>query len=262
MDKKYQNFDFPVIRVVFIVASFLLAVLDMLFLYGALGRLTAGILGSSDQAGIFMITAFVLATVANFTALMWGYENGKRMTRGALNKHSIGFFIGWCAIGLGYFAIRAIDLKNTIASTLGSGLGIEEANIPGHIIVMGILAVSYIGTGTLIQSSAREIFDARLSALRKAKKKFERANEDLADSYADLKESIGILKNYDINYRTLDVQYRKCYMSMIRTENATMSVIVSNMLAKHNDMNPKLANDILKEVIDARDDKWEYGGKK
>ena len=175
------------------------------------------------------------------------------MSKKSINKHTFGLFLAWAALGVGYFIIRLIDLGQSLEAAKVTG---EEVNIAGHAIVMGFLAVSYVGTGTLIQSSARIIFDAELSALRNTKKKFERANEDLADSYADIKESIGILKGYNINYKTLDVQRRKCITSMIRTENATMSVIVGRMLAKHSDMNPKLANDILNEVIEERDDKW------
>ena len=248
MDNEYKDYEFPVQNVITIIVCFALAVLDMMFLYKALQRVAGTILGSTDQAGIFMIVAFIIATVANYTAFEWGRQNGKRMAKKTINKYSLGSFAAWAAIGISYFAIRIIDLIKSIEN--------GETNIVGHIVVMGILAISYIGTGALIQSSERGIFDAELSAIRKAKKRFEKANEDLADSYADLKESIGILKSYDINYKTLDVQYRKCLTSMIRTENATMSVIVGRMLAKHGDINPKLADEILKEVIDARNDKW------
>lgn len=249
MDKKYQSFDFPVGRVVIIVVSFLLAVFDMFFLYKALKNTVGTILGDSTQSMTFMLVALILATIANFTALMWGIENGRRMQKRSINKHSIGYFLGWFAIGVGYLVIRIVDLRRSMES--GDGV-----NISGSLISMGLLVISYIGTGTLIQASAREIFDAELSTLRKAKKKFERANEDLADSYADIKESIGVLKSYEINYRTLNVQYKKCLTSMIRTENAAMSVIVGRMLAKHNDMNPKLADEVLKSVINERNDKW------
>lgn len=247
MDKEYKNFDFPVMKVLFIVFSFALAILDMIFLYRAL----AHILGDkeSEHSVLYMGVAFLLATAANFIAFTWGQKNGENMAEKAINKHSIGFFAAWVAIGLGYTAIRIIDLIMSIKSGDGS-------DTYGNLITMGLLIVSYVGTGTLIQASAREICDAELSALRKAKKKFERANEDLADGYADIKESIGVLKSYDINYKTLDVQYRKCLTSMIRTENATMSVIVGRMLAKHGEVNPKLANDILKEVIEERNGKW------
>ena len=253
MDKKYKNFEFPTGRAIIIVVSFLLAVYDMFFLYKALKNVVGTILGDSTQSMIFMVVALLLASIANTCALLWGIENGKHMQKRSINKYSIGCFLGWFAIGVGYLVIRLFDLRETISIAATNG---SEANIAGSLISIGLLAVSYIGTGTLIQASAREIFDAELSALRKAKKRFERANEDLADSYADIKESIGVLKSYDINYKTLNVQYKKCLTSMIRTENATMSVIVGRMLARHGDVNPKLADDILKSVIKDRDEKW------
>ena len=72
MDKKYRSFEFPVLRAVFVVVSFMLAILDMLFLYKALQRIVGSIIGNTDQAGLFMIVAFIIATVANVTALLWG----------------------------------------------------------------------------------------------------------------------------------------------------------------------------------------------
>ena len=133
-----KNTDFPTYRVVYIVVSFLLGLLDMELLYVAIHQLL------SLDNGMSMVVALILATAANFMALTWGIGNGKRLEEKTINKRSLGEFVGWVAIGVIYTIIRVVNLTNKI--------GTDNFNLIGDIIQMAILAVSYIGTGTLIGS--------------------------------------------------------------------------------------------------------------
>lgn len=239
MEKDHiKNPDFPIIRVVFIIASFSLAILDMMLLYRILPNIFTAI--EEYQA---MLIAFLLATVANFTALTWGWNNGRRLEKRAVNKRSLGEIFFWIAIGAAYAAIRVMDLLNKMEAN-------PEYDVMGDIVQMVILAISYIGTGVLIQSSAREIWDADCVAFRKAKKKFDILHNDIADASADLHESIGILKKYDSNYATLDKQKAEIETAIHKSEEAVMSDIVAVTLKKYPMISPAAANQVKEQVLE------------
>jgi hypothetical protein len=229
--------DFPVHRVVFIVVSFLLGLLDMTLLYRAFHDLT------QLNNGMSMIISFIIATIANFTALTWGWENGRHLAKRTINKRTVGEFIIWLAIGIMYAVIRAINIINK--------LGNPELNWMGETIQIVILAISYIGTGVLIQSSAREIWDAECVAFRKARKKFNRLHEDVADASADLHEDIGILKKYNMNYSALEHQKNKIEFAIRKSEKAVMADIVSMTCAKNPMISPVQANKVMEQVLDS-----------
>lgn len=231
-----KNTDFPTYRVIYIVVSFLLGILDMGLLYISIHQLT------SLSNGMSMIVALILATAANFMALTWGMGNGKRLEEKAINKRSLGEFMGWVTIGIIYTVIRVVNLMNKI--------GTDDFNLVGDIIQMAILAVSYIGTGTLIQSSAREIFDADTSNFRRTKRKFEQAHEDIADADADLREAIGIMTKYNLNYKSLEKQRDKISNSIYKSEKAVMANLVGIMCSENQDISPAMANKVMEEVIE------------
>lgn len=231
-----KNTDFPTYRVVYIVVSFLLGLLDMELLYVAIHQLT------SLNNGMSMVVALILATAANFMALTWGMGNGKRLEEKSINKRSLGEFLGWVTIGLIYTTIRVVNLINKI--------GTDDFNLIGDIIQMAILAVSYIGTGTLIQASACEIFDADTSNFRRTKRKFEQAHEDIADADADLREAIGIMMKYDLNYKSLDKQRDKISNSIYKSEKAVMANLVGIMCSENQEISPSMANKVMEEVIE------------
>ena len=231
-----KNTDFPTYRVVYIVVSFLLGLLDMELLYVAIHQLL------SLDNGMSMVVALILATAANFMALTWGIGNGKRLEEKTINKRSLGEFLGWVAIGAIYTIIRVVNLTNKI--------GTDNFNLIVDIIQMAILAVSYIGTGTLIQASAREIFDADTSNFRRTKRKFEQIHEDIADADADLREAIGIMAKYDLNYKSLEKQRDKISNSIYKSEKAVMANLVGIMCSENQEISPSMANKVMEEVIE------------
>ena len=231
--------DFPVYRVVFIVVSFLLGLLDMTLLYKAVQVLLTDI-----DYGMSMIISFAIATVANFTALTWGWENGKRLEKHIVNKHSAGSFILWLAIGIIYAVIRVINILKGIDNN-------PDFDWIGEAVQIVILAISYIGTGFLIQASARDIWDAECRAFRKTRKKFNAIHEDVADASADLHEDIGILKKYNLNYEALDHQKNKIEYAITHSEKAVMADIVSMTCAKNPMISPIQANKVMELVLDS-----------
>ena len=237
MEEMRKNPDFPVYRVAFIIVSFLLGLLDMTLLYKVVHQL----MGFNN--GFSMLVSFIVATIANFTALTWGWGNGKRLERHSINKRSVGEFFAWFAIGCLYAAIRIINILQNV--------GNDDFNWNGEIIQIVILAISYIGTGVLIQSSAREIWDADCVAFRKSKKRFDELHIDIADATADLQESIGILKNYDSNYRSLDEQKKEIEMAIHKSEEAVMADIVAVTVSNNPMISPIAANKVKEQVLDA-----------
>lgn len=237
MEDMRKNPDFPVYRVVFIVVSFLLGLLDMTLLYKVVHQLMR--LGNGPS----MLVSFIVATIANFTALTWGWGNGKRLEKHSINKRSIGEFFAWFAIGCMYAAIRTVNIVQNFNT--------EGFNWTGEIIQIVILAISYIGTGVLIQSSAREIWDADCVSFRKAKRNFDSLHADIADAAADLQESIGILRKYDSNYKSLDDQKKEIEMAIHKSEEAVMADIVAVTVSNNPMISPIAANKVKEQVLEA-----------
>lgn len=234
-DGKYKDPSIPVIRIIYIIASFLLGLLDMTLLYRAMHSLT----GMAN--GMSMLVSFMVATAANFIALTWGWGNGRRMEEKSLNKKSIGEFFAWLAIGIMYAVIRVLNIVMHFND--------EGFSWIGEVVQIAILAISYASTGILISSSAREIWDAESVSYRKAKRKFDAAHEELARNSAILNGSIGIMERYDLNYKSLDNQREKVSRAITKAEKATMADIVGKMVTKNPVISPAAANEVMTQVI-------------
>ncbi len=241
--KEKKNFDFPTIRVVYIVVSFGLAVFDMFMLQEKL----LDILPNGTTPSFAAITSVIVATMANFIAFTWGQENGKMMAAKVINKKTAGTFATWVTIGCVYALIRlSYIIKHAM---MGYKPILDLSGIMGQIAEIILLSISYIGTGILIEESARDIFDADCVACRKAKKKFDRIHADIAAEVSDLQANIGVLKKYGNNYKTLERQKNKIETAIRRAERGAMADIVGKMLTKHKEISPTLANAVMDEVI-------------
>ncbi|MBO7720519.1 hypothetical protein J6S35_02705 [Candidatus Saccharibacteria bacterium] len=235
---KKKRVEFPIGSLILTIASFLLAIFDMIMLQGPVNHLTH--LGN----GMSMIFSFVLATVANFTALLWGKENGENLSEHSINKHSRGFFITWVIIGLVYAMIRLLDLFFTPGAM---------DNLLGNIIQIIPLTVSYVGTGTLISASAKRMFDSETAEARRAKKEFDYYHEKLSVEVAEIERAINMLQNYDRHYDSLKLQRNKTYLSISKTERSAMSDIVGRVISS-NDIEPSLAYSVMEDVLKKREE--------
>ena len=244
-NEEYFDVDFPYFRVVAIIVSVALGLLDMMFLYQAIHAMTG--LGN----GASMFAAFAIAEVANFSAFMMGYTNGKHLSQHAVNRKSAGYFVFWIILGLVYTAIR---VSNFITRMNNPEL---ELNLFGEIFQFAILAISFIGTGSTIWSSARAVFDKRCADYRKTKKAFEMARENLTNAHADLQENYGNILNFDVNFKNLDLQKKKIEQSISRAEKATMSDIVGKVLSNNPGTNPATAREVMKDVLAQRKEEEE-----
>ena len=235
---KRKNPNLPAVRIIFIVVSFLLAFLDMALLSKSWQKATNHPVSTST------FIAFALATAANASALTWGYNNGRRMERKTFNKRSIAEAASWIILGLVYLVVRLIEVHKLL----------EEGNgdfLIGKIAEMAVLAVSYIGTGILITTSAREIFDADCVAYRLAKKEFEQAHDEIAENDAIIRQAIGVLEQYNLNYEALDSQKEKISSAIKKAERGTMESVAGIQVVKHN-INPVYVNEIIDEVINGK----------
>lgn len=247
MENKGKNFETPVLRIVFIIVSFMLAILDMILLQEKIGIVFR-------MNNVFaMATALIIATIANFMALTWGWGNGKRLEKKSLNKRSLRDFTLWAVIGCSYVAFRLLP------SLHPDWFDIEPEDITGlqeEIMQIVVLGISYVGSGLLIQDSAREIWDNDCVRARKAKKKFMELREDLAADSADIRESISILNNYEKNYKTLELQKKKTVSAINKAEIATMSDIETEMKKAHPEISPADCRRVRDEVLASRG-KWD-----
>jgi len=236
MSSEYKNPDFPAGKLVLIIVSFLLGLLDMNLLSTAIQPLMG------FNRGTAMMTAFLIATIANFMALTWGLEDGKNMSKKMCTKSSIVGFLMWMAIGFIYAGIRIANIA----------IHKDDVIVSGEIVTMIFLAISYISTGFLIHNSMRDISWADAVALRKARSKFEEYHEVIAEDGARINEALGILARYQIHYESLDAQRNKIESAISKAERATMSTIVSRMLTINTDISPAAAQKVMDDVLKNR----------
>lgn len=232
--QRMVDVKFPVGRLVLIIISFLLGILDMTLLYPAV-RSVFGM-----QNLMAMGFALMFATVANFMAYMWGYDAAK----GKMKDSKLSF-MAWCAIGVFYAVLRVIRIIDSVNT-------VENYNMTGDVLQIFVLAVLFISTGTLISSSAKEIGNVEACNARKLEKEFDEMHESLAAQSADIQQIISILENYDANYASLERQAKKVNGAIYRAEDSAMSDIVGYVLSKNKGVNPALAHKVKDEVMNRR----------
>ena len=201
----------PVFPWIAIIGSFLLAVLDMVLLYKSVGKVFSFL---GPEPSLHMIVAFIIATLANTFAFLWGHENGRNLAEKSLNKKSLFNFMLWVLIGVFYVIVKII----------GNG-GLDEAKID-----LMVLAISYISSGTLIASSAAKIFNRDLADARKFEKRFSIIHEDLVAEAAEIRRLTEVLDNYNEVYESLDKQRDIKRKSIRRSEKASMSSVVGKII--------------------------------
>ena len=233
--------DFPYFRVVMIIVSFALGLLDMMFLYRAVHNLTG--LGN----GASMFAAFAIAEVANFTAFMMGVQNGENSSKRAINKNTGGLFAAWVVLGIGYATIRVLNFIKLTSS--------PDFSLEGELLQFFILGISYIGTGTTIWSSARRIFDRKANNYRKAKKEFEFAKQNLDNAFATLQSNYSAIINYDINYKNLDTMKNNIEKNIELSERATMNDLGGKVLKSNPGANPALVKQVIDDILEERKEK-------
>ena len=225
---KNKNYNYPVGSVVRIVISFLLAVLDMFFLYQAAGH----VFGIKENA-ITMALAFLIASIANYSAFQWGKDNGESQS-----KKMNGGGVLWILIGCLYAGIRVANIAMNKAGSVTS-----------EICQIIILAVFYYFTGTTIRNSARKIFDADAVSFRRARKQFEIYHKALARMEKPIKKDLATLKNYNKHYEALKRQKDEIERGIEKTEKATASTI-EGLVMKHNpNIDPTEAHKVVVDSL-------------
>lgn len=235
--KIIKNITMPTI---IIIVCFVLGFLDMMFLRESIATLAGQ---GPEESGII---ALAIATVANFSALLWGQgkgEGGEDKKIGRIKARSS--FWTWVGIGFIYLAFRISALSVSIVD------GAEIINIIGEIVNMILLAILYISTGTTISAKAREIFDAGARACRLAKKKFTEADKKLLKKIHKLNVTMGALESYQNNYDYLNIQVAEQSKTIAKFENATMADAESQMLHQHVDIDAVDLHKVKEQVLKA-----------
>lgn len=240
-NKKGKEIDLPIHRIVFIVVSFALAILDMTLLQEKIQIVFS-------MSNIFaMVTAFIIATIANFFAFTWGWGNGKRLEKHAINPRSAVEFSLWVVVGFSYIAFRVLPSLHPDWFNIGDD---EVSDLRNEILQIVVLAISYIGSGLTIQDSAREIFDRDCVKARKARKVFTELREDLAADSADIRESISILNNYSKNYESLETQKKTTETAIKKGEISTMSDIAARVKAANPEISPAKCEEVMDRILE------------
>ena len=219
-----------------IVASFLLAILDMMFLRDVfIDYLNFELVPAS-------IISFALATAANTSALVWGKQKGSR-------EGYRGFMYGWIFLGIAYAILRSIAFyQNVIEVNDWSFEAIIEQLVPAII-----LAISYIGTGTMIQWASAKIWDIDVVNFLETRKAFKAAHAKIVNNKAVIKEMAKRLEEYSKNYDYLDHQYNIHMGKILKSEQSTISLIVAKTIAEHPEISPSEAENVKNMVLKERD---------
>lgn len=238
---KKKNYNFPVGGVIAIVVSFALAVLDMMFLYKAVQSVF------SQTRLMSMVISLGIATVANYSALQWGADNGKNQN----NKFTYNSFM-WIFIGLFYAAIRTLNIV----------FNYEELNIAGELFQIVILAIFYIGTGVTIRSSAKNICDADAMRYRKAKKEFEELHRMLAAAEKPIVKEMAALKDFKKHYDSLERQKGEIERGIEKTERATAAAITSLVLKNNPGIDSAATHRVMEESLEKAREKFKAKNEK
>lgn len=217
-----------------IIASFALAILDMLFMKGVFAIYFGDIGGA--------LIAFALATAANISALLWGKDVGE-------GKKGRSFMWTWIAMGVIYALIRTYG---TYLAIMESGASLD--NIMLQILYAVILAFSYICTGALIKRESAKLWDKDVVEYLESKREFEEQNAALANNSAAIWNKVKTLEDFQENYNLLDRQYEENKENIRKVEHSVMGQIVMETIAKYN-IDPLDAEAVMKNVLSERDHK-------
>lgn len=221
-------------RWVIIIVCFLLAILDMIMLRDALGKVIQG-LGSNAMKSL---TAFVIATVANFNAFLWGMETGRNLRRRSVNKNSVLSFCIWVVIGIFYIIVKISSFDD---------------NILNNLVELSLLMILYASTGLTISAEARVIFDRDVREYKRLQKQLELYSATLADEVSEIRKNLDILDGFEDNFKTLDDQYAKIKSTIKKSEESAMADIVGKMLAGHPEVTPSEAHKVMDEMLAKRE---------
>ena len=215
--------------------GFALAFYDM-------NELGNGIHAALPNMDITMSTgiAFAIATAANSFALGWGISNGKNKANRVINKKSLLGFVGWVAFAFVYIAIEIAAAMNPAKGTTF----VLRDHIPGYII----LAVSYIFSGLMIQSSAREMWDRDATACRASEPEYRLARKRVAREDSEINYELTALENYNQNYESLDEQYDKQLDAIRHAEDAVINEILGKTLQENPKITPSEARKVVEEA--------------
>lgn len=235
--KKIYNRTFLTIA---IIISFLLAIMDMFFLKEVFEKY----FHFADWGGA--LSALALATAANITALLWGKQKGER-------ESGKGFLWGWIFLGIAYFVLRLIPFYNEVVAKNAW----ELKPIIEHLGRAIILAISYIGTGTMIEWAAIQLWDINIVNYLKTKKEFESQNDIIANNRSALLKMVEDLENFSDNYKVLDKQYENCANKIFKYEEATINMTAGKTKRLNLDIDPEEVDKIVGRVLEKRKRKIE-----
>lgn len=232
LHKKIYNRTFLAIA---IVVSFLLAIMDMFFLKEVFERYFY----FPDWGGA--LSALALATAANISALLWGKQKGER-------ESGKGFLWGWILLGIAYFVLRLIPFYNEVIAKNTW----ELKPIIEHLGRAIILAISYIGTGTMIEWAASQLWDIDIVNYLKTKNEFESQNAIIANNRSAVLKMVEDLENFDNNYKILDKQYDKCVDKIFKYDEATINMTAGKTKRLNLDIDPEEVDKIVNRVLENR----------
>ena len=222
-----------------IIASFSLAIMDMIFLRDVFTGFTG------NNVTLASVIAFALATTANISALLWGKEV-------AQGKKGRSFFWGWVVMGVFYAIIRGYAIFNSCDVLIKSGKEVSPAFVMEQAIPVILLTISYIGSGTLIKWAAVQLWDKDVMNYLNSKREFEEQNKELANNKAAIWDMVRTFENYDENFKLLDTQYEKHKESIRKVEHSVMSQIVMKTVTDY-PIDPIDAEKVMENVLAKRD---------
>lgn len=237
-----KSIHFPTSAVLIIIACFALGVADMVMLEKAMRNVFNMDAGIGSYA-----LAFIIATVANFTALMWGKENGEKLQKRSINKYSLLPFALWAVIGVAYALIRVMFIVQVQASPEEYEETFSAAMLISECVQAAVLAILYIGTGTTIAQNAAVIFDYDCERYRNAKKNYETLRARIGNEQRILMNQIRTLETFENNSAQ---GLRGQYEGMKDKIKQEQIALVSYIAAKTAEKNPHVDSNSIDIILD------------
>lgn len=229
----------PTIPIVIIIVCLALSFVDMYLLSTALEKLL-----DFSQSSASLLALF-LALVGAGSAFLWGRSEATNKKLKPYLSHN--FWI-WLLICLVFIAIRIAVVMIDVTEYPDDAM----ATITSESLMAVLLTILYVGTGLVLHSEARKVFDPERFLEWKDLNAAKSLQNSIARKYAEAERIIIELESFRKYYGSLEKQYVIHKQSLEDAERSTLSTVVKQVLEDNPHLSPQDVEDILQSIIAER----------
>lgn len=240
LQEEKTAFSTPMAHWWIVVGCLALSFVDMLLLSTALGKLTNDL----DQVGASLL-AFCLALIGTITAFLWGRSQALHKNTKVWKFYELWV---WLAIGIIFIIMRLVVVVADVSEFPEEAFSI----ISSEALMAVVLSILYIGTGLVVRSESRKIFDPALFSEWRQIGSAKKVQNKIANKFAETERMLIELDSFQKNYHSLDKQYVIRKNALMDAERTTLSTVVKRMLEDNPHLSPQVVDDILQSILNER----------